>query len=124
MGRGESILIVDDIEEQRAIASEMLGMLGYAVQAVASGEEAVQYMQNHSVDLLVLDMIMEPGMDGLDTYREILRQKPGQRAIITSGFAETERVKETIRMGAKTYIKKPYLIETIGMAVWNELNSA
>ncbi len=124
MGKGESILIVDDIEEQRAIASEMLDMLGYTVQSVASGAEAVRYMQDHHADLLVLDMIMESGMDGLDTYREILRQKPGQRAIITSGFAETERVKEAIRLGAKTYIKKPYLLETIGKAVWNELNSA
>ncbi|MCP3955889.1 MAG: response regulator, partial [Desulfobacterales bacterium] len=124
MGKGESILIIDDIEEQRTIASEMLGMLGYTVQSVASGAEAVRYMQDHHVDLLVLDMIMEPGMDGLDTYREILRQKPGQRAIIASGFAETERVKEAIRLGAKTYIKKPYLLETIGKAVWNELNSA
>jgi len=69
-------------------------------------------------------MIMDPGMDGLDTYREILLLQPGQKAIITSGFAETERVKEAIRLGAKTYIKKPYLIETIGKAVWNELNSA
>lgn len=124
MGKGESILIVDDIEEQRAIASEILGMLGYTVQAVASGAAAVAYMQNHQVDLLVLDMIMEPGMDGLDTYREILRLHPGQKAIITSGFAETERVKEAIQLGARTYIKKPYLFETIGKAVWNELNSA
>ncbi|RLB96874.1 MAG: hypothetical protein DRH90_24215, partial [Deltaproteobacteria bacterium] len=124
MGKGESILIVEDIEEQRTIASEILGMLGYTVQSVASGAEAVQYIQNHPVDLLVLDMIMEPGMDGLDTYREILRLQPGQKAIMTSGFAETERVKKAIRLGAKTYIKKPYLIETIGKAVWNELNSA
>jgi PAS domain S-box-containing protein len=124
MGKGESILVVDDAEEQRDIATEMLKLLRYTVHSVSSGAEAVAYMQaGHSPDLLVLDMIMQPGMDGLDTYREILRQKPGQRAIITSGFAETERVKEAIRLGAKTYIKKPYLIETIGKAVWTELNS-
>jgi two-component system cell cycle sensor histidine kinase/response regulator CckA len=122
-GRGESILIVDDVEEQREIAFEMLKLLGYTVQSVSCGEKAVEYMQNHSADLLVLDMIMGTGMDGLDTYRQILQLKPGQKAIITSGYAETERVKEALRLGAKTYIKKPYLLETIGKAVGTALSS-
>ena len=121
-GTGESILVVDDVEEQREIASEMLNLLGYTVQSVSSGEKAVEYLRNHSVDLLVLDMIMEPGMDGLDTYRKILQFKPGQKAVITSGFAETKRVKEALRIGAKAYIKKPYLIEIIGKAVRAELS--
>lgn len=124
MGKGELILIVDDVEEQREIASEMLSLLGYTVQSVSSGEKAIEYMQNHSADLLVLDMIMEPGMDGLDTYRKILQLRPGQKAIITSGFAETERVKEALRLGARAYIKKPYLLEAIGKAVKTELDKS
>ena len=118
------ILIVDDVEEQRDIASEMLNLLGYTVKSVSSGEKAVEYMQNHSADLLVLDMILGPGMDGLDTYRKILQLKPGQKAIITSGFAETERVKEALRLGARAYIKKPYLLEEIGKAVRSELQTS
>ncbi len=124
MGKGESILVVDDVEEQREIASEMLSLLGYSVQVVSSGEKAAAYLQNHSADLLVLDMIMEPGMDGLDTYRKILQLKPDQKAIITSGFAETERVREARSLGAGAYIKKPYLIETIGKAVQTELDNS
>ena len=52
----------------------------------------MEYLKEHTVDLVVLDMIMDPGMDGLDTYRKILEIHPHQKAIIVSGFSETERV--------------------------------
>ncbi len=121
MGNGESVLVVDDVAEQRAIASGMLKKLGYSVSAVESGEKAVSYMKIHPADLLVLDMIMDPGMDGLDTYRKILEFHPGQKAIIASGFSETERVRKAQRLGAGAYVKKPYLLEKIGLAVKKEL---
>ncbi|MBW2437197.1 MAG: response regulator [Deltaproteobacteria bacterium] len=121
-GNGESILIIDDIAEQRQIASEMLEKLGYRVTTVASGEAAVDYLVNHTVDLIVLDMIMDPGIDGLETYQKILQIRPGQKTIIASGYSESERVKEAQRIGAGTYIKKPYLIEKFGRAVKTELN--
>ena len=117
MGKGESILVVDDVEEQREIACGMLKTLGYSVTSVSSGEEALEYMKDNSADLLLLDMIMDPGMDGLDTYRKILEIRPGQRAIIASGYSETERVKEAQRLGAGAYIKKPFLSQKIRVAV-------
>jgi signal transduction histidine kinase/ActR/RegA family two-component response regulator len=122
LGRGESILIVDDIEDQREIASTILENLGYTVNHVASGEEAVEYMTHHTVDLLLLDMIMDPGIDGLETYRRVLGLHPGQKAVIASGYAENERVKEAKRLGVGAYIKKPYLMETIGKIVRMELD--
>jgi len=121
MGRGETILVVDDIKEQREVASIILKTLDYFVTSVSSGEEAVEYIKNNSVDLLVLDMIMSPGMDGLDTYQKILEIHPGQKAIIASGFSETDRVKEVQRLGAGAYVKKPYTLEKIGLAVKTEL---
>jgi len=120
-GNGESILIVDDVEEQRNIASGMLRELGYSVVSVSSGEEAVEYLKTNNADLLLLDMIMDPGMDGLDTYKKIIELHPGQRAIIASGFSETDRVKEVQRLGAGAYTKKPFLLEKIGLAVKEEL---
>jgi CheY-like chemotaxis protein len=120
--RGESILIVDDVREQREIAAMMLAQLGYSVDAVSSGEEAVAYLGKKPVDLLLLDMCMEPGMDGLDTYREALKVTPGQKAIITSGYAETQRVKETQELGAGAYIRKPFFMHTIAGAVRAELD--
>ena len=121
MGEGESILVVDDIKEQREIAFTILSELAYSVNIVSSGEEAIEYIKRNSVDLLVLDMIMEPGIDGLDTYKRILEVHPGQRAIIASGFSETERIKEAQKLGAGKYIKKPYTLEKIGLAIREEL---
>jgi len=121
MGRGQSILVVDDVREQREIAFTILSELGYYVTTVSSGEEAVEYMENNSVDLLLLDMIMEPGIDGLDTYKQILESHPGQKAIIASGFSETHRVQEAQILGAGQYIKKPYTLEKIGTVVKAEL---
>ena len=121
-GRGESILIVDDIEQQREIAARMLKAFGYTVISVSSGEEAVEYIKDHRVDLIVLDMIMDPGMDGLNTYKKIISIKPGQKCIIVSGFSESSRVKEVQRLGAGTYVKKPYLSHKIGPAVRAELD--
>jgi CheY-like chemotaxis protein len=123
MGKGESILVVDDIEEQRNIARMLLKRFGYSVTAVPSGEEAVEFMTKHDVDLLVLDMIMDPGIDGLETYKRILKLYPNQKAIIVSGFSETKRVKEAQNLGAGPYVRKPYLMEKIGKAVREELDS-
>ena len=120
-GNEESILVIDDVEEQRKIASGMLQEIGYSVVSVSSGEEAVEYLKTNKADLLLLDMIMDPGMDGLDTYKKIIEIHPGQKAIIASGFSETDRVKELQNLGAGVYIRKPLLLEKIGLAVKKEL---
>lgn len=120
-GNGEKILIVDDAEEQREIASEMLMKLGYRVACVSSGEEAVEYMQTHTANLIILDMIMLSSMDGLETYKRIVEIHPGQKAIVVSGYSETGRVKEAQRLGAGIYVRKPFLFETLAVAVKTEL---
>jgi PAS domain S-box-containing protein len=121
-GSGETILVVDDADVQREIAHDILEELNYRVVLAPSGEAAVEYLKGNRADLLVLDMIMAPGMDGLDTYRQVLNIRPGQKAIIASGYSETDRVKEAKRLGARQYLKKPYTIEKIGMAVKTALH--
>jgi CheY-like chemotaxis protein len=121
-GNGETILIVDDINRQRELASRMLSKLNYSVSSVTSGEEAIEYVKAHKVDLVVLDMIMDPGIDGLETYEKILKINPRQRAVIVSGFSESDRVKEAQRIGAGAYVPKPYILERLGMAVRTELD--
>lgn len=101
----------------------MLTKLGYIVTSVASGEEAVDYIKNNSADLLMIDMIMDPGIDGLETYKKILALHPQQKAIIASGLSETGLVKEAQRLGAGQYIAKPYTLEKVGLAVKSELSS-
>jgi len=121
-GKGESILVVDDILEQRDIAAMILRSLGYQVVTCASGEEAVDRLKEKPMDLLIVDMIMEPGIDGLETYRRALELHPRQKALIVSGYSETDRVREAQRLGAGDYVKKPYLLRTIGRAVRKELD--
>lgn len=116
-GDGEHILVVDDLKEQRDIATAMLMKLNYRVSSVESGERAIEFIQRESVDLLILDMIMEPGMDGLETYKKIIQINPGQKVVIASGFSETDRVKEMMTLGASRYIKKPYGLQAIGKAL-------
>ena len=120
-GRGETILVVDDIPEQRRIASEMLRQIGYSVEVVESGEAALGFLKDRRVDLVILDMIMEPGMDGLDTYLEIQKQTPGQKVLIASGFSESDRVFAAQKMGAGGYIRKPYSMKTLALTVSKEL---
>ena len=121
MGKGETVLVVDDVAEQRHIAASLLRRLNYNVFTVASGEEAVAFLQTNQADILVLDMIMDPGMDGLDTYQEILAFCPDQKAVIASGYAESDRVKQAQQLGAGAYIRKPYAMEKIGLALRAEL---
>jgi signal transduction histidine kinase/CheY-like chemotaxis protein len=122
-GNGETILVVDDVEEQRTIASKFLKHLGYTVETASSGEEAVEYMDSNGADLVVLDMIMPPGIDGFETYKQLIARHPDQKAIIASGFSETDRVKKAQHLGAGRYVKKPYTMEKIGLAVKAELGN-
>jgi len=121
MGHGELVLVVDDVKEQREVATTLLTQLGYSVNAVSSGEDAVEYLKSNKADILVLDMIMEPGIDGLDTYKLVLEINPHQKAVIVSGFSQTDRSREAQKLGAGPYIKKPYMMETIGIAIRDEL---
>jgi signal transduction histidine kinase/CheY-like chemotaxis protein len=120
---GESILVVDDVPEQRDLARRLLGKLGYRVVTAASGREAVERTREHGYDLVVMDMIMEDDFDGLDAYREILRQHPQQPCVIASGFAESDRVREMRRLGAGPYLQKPYSLAGLGRAVRDALGS-
>jgi CheY-like chemotaxis protein len=120
-GAGETILVVDDAAIQRDIACDMLRVLGYKPTAVSSGEEAVKYLQVHAVDLILLDMVMDPGINGRETYERAIKIHPNQKAIITSGFAETDEVRKTQRLGAGLFIKKPFTLERIGFAIKEEL---
>ena len=123
-GDGEKILVIDDEATQRDIACRMLGILGYRAEAVASGEEAVDYLTVHSADLLVLDMFMKGGMNGPETYEAILKINPRQKAIIASGYAEDRSVRRTQAAGAGAFLIKPYDMETIGLAIRKELKGA
>ncbi len=121
-GNGEHILVVDDESLLRDIACEMLDALGYVTDSVSSGELAIEYLKEKNVDLVVIDMMMEPGMNGRQTYEEIIKLFPAQKAIIASGFSESDDVKEALRIGIGGFIKKPYSMDQLGQAVKEALS--
>jgi len=118
-GKGEKILVIDDNPQQQDIALHLLTSLNYTVTVVSSGEEAVAYLRTRYVDLLILDMLMPPGIDGLQTYKQILAIHPKQRAVIASGFSESKNVKEALKLGTADFIKKPYTMEQLGRIVYD-----
>ncbi|MHB0868562.1 MAG: histidine kinase N-terminal 7TM domain-containing protein [Chloroflexota bacterium] len=120
-GGNETVLVVDDDQLQRHVTRELLETLGYRAEVAAGGEEGVARLRQHPADLVILDMIMPGGMDGAETYRRMLETRPGQRAIILSGFSASERVQEAQRLGAGGYLRKPITLEKLARAVREEL---
>ncbi|MEZ4551142.1 MAG: response regulator [Desulfobacterales bacterium] len=82
------------------MTGEMLKALGYHVAAADCGEAAVDKIRKNPFDLVVLDMIMPGGMNGLETYREVLKIKAAQKAIIASGFSVNDDVKSRPETGS------------------------
>ena len=122
-GAGERILVVDDDEQQRDIARQIASMLGYRVDTVFSGEEAVAFIKEQPVDLVILDMVMPGGLGGRRTYEQILVVRPGQKAIIASGFAENSDVAAVLDMGAFAFLKKPYSVVALGHMIQKALQA-
>ncbi|MCH7618708.1 MAG: PAS domain S-box protein [Candidatus Marinimicrobia bacterium] len=118
----ETILVIDDNEDQRELAERLLSSLGYTVISVENGRAGIKYLKKHKVDLIILDMIMEDDFDGLDTFEKILDSHPDQKVILASGFSETERVKKAQNLGAGRYVRKPFTREEIGRAIRESLD--
>jgi CheY-like chemotaxis protein len=122
-GKGETVLVVDDEPSLLDIASRMLTVLGYDAVCVDSGEKAVAYFQGKRANMILLDMLMDSGINGRQTYEQIIRICPNQKAIIASGLSESEDVKMAQQLGAHGFIKKPYSFEELGRALKKGLGS-
>ncbi len=120
-GSGEKVFVIDDDPVQRYIARELLLMMDYEVDVAGSGEEAVEYLQSRSVDLVLLDMFFETGMGGRDIFDEIIKLHPRQKVIIVSGFSKSKDVEYIQEHGAGQYIRKPYSINELGRAIYRAL---
>jgi len=120
-GGNEKILVVDDDPMQRKVATKLLKRLGYRVHSAPNGEQAVTYLKKHRQELLLLDMVMD-GIDGTETYRQILEIQPKQKAIILSGYAKSHRVEEALRLGAGALVMKPITLKALASAVRRELD--
>ncbi len=123
MGGSEKILIVDDDSTQREVARVLLSKLGYKTETADSGEQALKLMENHhDYDIVVLDMIMPGGMHGAETYEKMLELNSDQKAIIVSGYAESDQVNKAMKLGASAFIRKPVTIKLLGRTVRKALD--
>ncbi len=117
MGHGEIILVVDDDAQVSLLAENILKRFGYHAVCVNSGEAALEYVRQNPVDLVLLDMLMDPGINGCQTYEAMLEIKPGQKAVVASGFSQSDDIEKTLEMGAGGFIKKPYAINELARII-------
>jgi signal transduction histidine kinase/CheY-like chemotaxis protein len=123
----ESILVVDDDERQVQVLVSLIKVLGYSVAGVTSGREGLKRMRDggERYDLVILDMVMEMGMDGLETFIELRKLNPHQRVILMSGFTKAARnIAQAQQMGAGAYLRKPLTIESVATTIRRELDVA
>ena len=101
-----NVLVVDDEPVARQSLSDILRLEGYNVNAVANGEQAVEHVRNHSVDLMVLDLKM-PGMNGLDVVQVVNQISPDTEIILLTAFGSMESAVEALRQRVHDYLLKP-----------------
>ncbi|MDA0978228.1 MAG: response regulator, partial [Proteobacteria bacterium] len=115
--QGESILVIDDLLDQRELTTAVLERLNYKVTTCATGQEALDQLKENDFDLVILDMVTNDEWDGLQSFREIISLKPDIRTLLVSGFAETEQVAEAQQLGAGPFLRKPFTLEGIGSRI-------
>ncbi len=121
-GQGEKILLIDDQPEQNEIIASALQEIGYLTHSVTSGEAGISYIKSHPVDLILLDMMMGDGLNGCETYENILQINPGQEAIVISGYANSEEILKIKNLGVSKFIEKPVTISKIALAIKQSLD--
>ncbi|WP_457577450.1 response regulator [Desulfomarina sp.] len=122
LGNGEKILVIDDEQSQRDLTASILRRLGYNPVTATSGEEAIEYIKKQPVDLLLMDMVMEPGINGYETYKEILKIVPDQKAIVASGFFNPVELNKIRELGVIHYLAKPLNLSDLALAIHEEIN--
>ena len=120
-GAGESILVVDDEPVQRHIAQSLLTHLGYKVAVCDSGEAALSYLRKEQADLVIMDIIMEPGMTGVEACEALLTDHPAQRILFATGYSNSQTLARATRMSRGDCLFKPYTPEKLGAMVKERL---
>ena len=107
-----TIMVIDDQPGIRRLLAEVLQEDGYNIVIAANGYEALQKVKETTPHLILMDMKM-PGMDGLETFRELKKLGKAERVIMMTAYGELELVKEAMSLGAYKYITKPFDINVI-----------
>ncbi|HSO71066.1 MAG TPA: response regulator, partial [Thermodesulfobacteriota bacterium] len=118
VGGEETILLVDDEDMIREVASEMLQRLGYSILAARSGEEAVRQLDAHQekIDIVILDLVM-PGMGGGETFNRLRAIRSDIRVLLSSGYSVSGEATKIINRGCEGFIQKPFDINKLSQKI-------
>jgi DNA-binding NtrC family response regulator len=108
----EKVLVVDDEENARIALRAILQEEGYEVDSVANGYEALEFLRQHKVNVVISDLRM-PEMNGLSFLRELNRHYPSTRVIMVTAYGGVESYLEAIQLGAFEYIHKPVKVDEL-----------
>ncbi len=110
----EKIMVVDDEEDIRNVAKEILEYYGYEVLLAKDGKEALEKYKDckNEIDLVLLDLSL-PYLKGEDVMKKLVDIKPNVRVLVASGSPDEERAKMLIKLGAKAFIRKPFSFEKL-----------
>ncbi len=115
-----NILLIDDEEEFISTLAERLELRGYQCRTAGDGESGIQMIENERFDIAILDLMM-PGLNGLDTLRQIKTTNKELPVILLTGHGSTKDGMEGMRLGAFDFLIKPLdiyvLIEKIKSAL-------
>lgn len=113
----ELVLVVDDLSDQRRVASTLLRGLGYKVQTAGTLKEALSVAKSHPIKGVVLDMLLDETYDGLDAHLQLREIHPNLPIVIVSGYVPTQRVQSILDTGHAVFIAKPFTYSELGSAL-------
>jgi DNA-binding NtrC family response regulator len=108
----EKVLLVDDDPEFIEVLSQRMEAREVDVETATSGPEAVEKVSGASYDAIILDLSM-PGMDGMETLKRLLQDKPDLQVILLTGYATLEKGIEAVKLGAMDFLEKPAEIQKL-----------
>jgi len=116
------ILVVDDEEQICELLDKFLSQEGYQVITAATGEEALEKLEEESPQLVLLDIRM-PGMGGIECLRKIKEKDEKIGVIMTTAVGDTDTIKEAISLGVNDYILKPIDLDYLGKLIisWKQV---
>jgi excisionase family DNA binding protein len=110
------VLVVDDHDVVRATLTDLLGTVQREILAAASGEEALAILKMTDVDLVLLDLSL-PGVDGVETFRQIQALRPGVPVIIVTGYPDSPLMAQALDIGPFTAMRKPIHLDQMNRIV-------
>lgn len=111
-GKSKKVLVADDADYLRMTLEDILTQRGHRVLQARNGQECLDMLRTHEVDVCVLDIVM-PVMDGMDALRKIREEGLGVRVVMLSALSQESCVRQALQLGADAFVVKPFQVECL-----------